>query len=879
MDKEPIMIDDTRYQYIDICRFGMGTVSQLPYSLRVFLENLLRKGEAYYSAESSLDALLNRSKESKEIPFFPARVLMQDFTGVPSLVDITALRNAASEAGKDPSLIQPHIPVDLIIDHSVQVDYYGSKEAGDKNVEMEYLRNRERYSLLKWAQSSFSGLRVVPPKSGICHQVNLEHLSSGVIDDHTFLYPDSLLGTDSHTTMINGLGVIGWGVGGIEAEAVMLGQPYFMPVPKVIGMRMTGSLRPHCTAADLVLTVTELLRSYGAVGSIVEFFGPGISTLTLPDRATVSNMSPEYGATMGFFPVDEQTIAYLKLTNREAEAERTLHYTRHNGMFYRSDAPEPCYDHILELHLPEVEPCIAGPAKPQQKILLRNAGEKIRTALASSAPQSRETEIELDGKKIILHDGTLVIAAVTSCTNTSNPAAVLGAGLLARNAVRKGLEVPPWVKTSLAPGSKVVADYLEKSSLLEDLEQLGFHIAAYGCTTCIGNSGPLHPAIEEAQKACDLTLAAVLSGNRNFNGRIHRSVKASFLMSPMLVVAYAIAGRVDTDIMHDQLGFHKSGTAVYLSDILPEKEEIQNLISQSVKQEFFKKQYADIFIGDHRWKSLNMPAGDTFQWDETSTYIAEPPYFNNFQLQPPDIKPIRYARPLLILGDSITTDHISPAGAIDPSYPAGRYLLERGVQEDAFNSYGSRRGHHEVMIRGTFANTRLTQQMTAPKEGGFTKKLPEGEIMHVYDAARKYQEEQTDTIILAGKEYGSGSSRDWAAKGTMLLGVRAVIAESFERIHRSNLLAVGVLPLVFCSGDSWKSLELQEDHLFSIELPETFVPKQLLSLEITDTDGTVRSVPVRCRLDSIMEITYFKNGGLLPYILRGIIEDEAGNPR
>ena len=863
------------FRYCDLTRFAGDSVQDIPYSLRVLLENLLRHSEKQLVSADALKAVADRTgtcEKPSEVPFFPARVLMQDFTGVPAVVDLAALRDAVKSAGKDPSMINPQVPVDLVVDHSVQIDSYGKAESLDINVAREYERNHERYSLLKWAQRSLDNLRIVPPNSGICHQVNLEYLATCVQAENGFLYPDSLVGTDSHTTMINGLGVMGWGVGGIEAEAVMLGQPYFMPVPHVVGVRLSGEMDPSCTATDLVLTLTHRLRRLGVVGSFVEYFGPGLASLDLPDRATIANMSPEYGATMGFFPVDERTVAYLELTDRRREADRTETYCKANALFY-DPSRDPIYDDVLELDLSSVEPSISGPARPQDLIALSEAPQSIREATAMDT--QRAVSIDLDGIPIDLPEGAIAIAAITSCTNTSNPSVMIGAGLLARNAVSRGLHVAPWVKTSLAPGSQVVMDYLEQSGLLRDLETLGFTIAAFGCTTCIGNSGPLHPAMEKTQQENDLLLASVLSGNRNFSGRIHKNVTASFLMSPPLVVAYALAGRIDIDIVHDPIGLDASGEPIHLHDIWPDPEEIAALVQTHVTTESYRKKYSSIFSGDERWAQLPAPQKENFEWDPHSTYIARAPFFEQFPAEPSIAGDIVNGRALLVMGDSVTTDHISPAGSIDPTYPAGRYLAEKGVDPQDFNSYGSRRGNHDVMMRGTFANTRIRQKLSEPREGGFTKKLPDQNLLHVYDAAMAYAKEEVDLVVLAGKEYGTGSSRDWAAKGTSLLGIRAVIAESFERIHRSNLVGMGVLPLVFVDGGSIHSHKLDGSESYSLTIPRKITPRMPMTLRAERTDGSTLDIPVICRLDSPIEITYFRHGGILHYVLRKMLYGEG----
>jgi len=899
-------ISGSEYTFADITAYGMETIRSLPYSLRILLENLIRNHDGTVVTDRHIDALLSRNSETNgitEVPFFPARVLMQDFTGVPAIVDISAMRDAVKERGMDPSVISPKIPVDLVVDHSVQVDFFGSPDAAEQNVRKEYERNSERYALLKWAQKTYSNFRVVPPNTGICHQVNLEYLAECVKQEESLLYPDSLVGTDSHTPMVNGLGVFGWGVGGIEAEAALLGQPYYIPLPNVIGVKLTGTLESGCTAADLVLHITELLRKIGVVGAFVEYFGPGLEQLSLPDRATIANMSPEYGAAMGFFPIDERTIEYLELTGRSTAARRTRAYAEANALFHETSG-EPACDRIVELDLGTVQPSAAGPFRPQDRISIAEIKTNVRSYVFQKHNAVRTKDIVIDDEPVTLQDGTLAIAAITSCTNTSNPAVMIGAGLLAKNAVNHGLKTPAWVKTSLAPGSKVVIDYLKSSGLLSSLEELGFYLAAFGCTTCIGNSGPLHPDIEEAQIQEDLILAAALSGNRNFSGRIHPRIQASYLMSPMHVVAFALAGRIDFDFSCEPLGWEKCETAdnigsadesadkadagnasgsdgdsagswkpVFLRDIWPDAEEIEKLAAEHVKKQFYDLEYADIFSGDHFWKHLPAPDGETFSWDPASSYIAQPPFFRDLQDQPQPVKPITHARPLLMLYDSVTTDHISPAGAIDMTYPAGTYLLEQGIQPSDFNSYGARRGNHEVMIRGTFGNTRIRQALTAPKEGGFTRKFPEGTVLHVYDAAMAYQKEGTELIILAGKEYGTGSSRDWAAKGTALLGVRAVIAESFERIHRSNLVGMGVLPLVFEEGESWQSLGLTGEETFSIPISDDLEPGQRLQVTADRPGAQPIVFSVRCRLDSPMEATYWKHGGILQYFLRSMLKE------
>ncbi|MEI8093513.1 MAG: aconitate hydratase AcnA [Spirochaetales bacterium] len=863
------------YSFYDITVLGRAKVLRMPFSLRILLENALRKSGL--SVDMGLvEALLaaGRATSGAEIPFYPARVLMQDFTGVPAVVDLAAMRDAVAAAGQDPQKINPLVPVDLVIDHSVQVDVAGLPTALAKNVEKEYERNQERYTFLKWAQKAFRNFRVVPPNSGICHQVNLEFLASVVTespDEVGLLHPDTVVGTDSHTTMINGLGVLGWGVGGIEAEAVMLGQPYFMTIPDVIGLKLHGRLNPGTTATDLVLTVTERLRKFGVVDKFVEFFGPGLKNLSLPDRATIANMSPEYGATMGYFPVDEVTIDFLRFTGRDKEADLAEAYTRANELFMTGEAV-PDYRVVLEIDLDEIVPSLAGPSRPQDRVKLGETGLALAKVLAPEAKDREPVLIELAGKTLELKDGAVAIASITSCTNTANPALMLGSALLAHKAVQFGLTVPAWVKTSLAPGSRAVQDYLEASGLLTSLEALGFHIAAFGCVTCIGNSGPLHPAIEKAQTDHNLTLASVISGNRNFEGRIHPNVKASFLASPLLVVAFALAGRVDIDLTTQPIGTAKDGHEVFLKDLWPTDSEVQALVRQFVTREAFVRRYKTIFDGDTSWKNLSVPTSATYQWDPASTYIACPPYFQSFQSEATKPTDLKSARCLLVLGDSITTDHISPAGNIRAGYPAGQYLLAHGVTQPDFNSYGARRGHHEVMMRGTFANIRLKNKLVEPKEGSLTLKFPEETEQYVYDASMAYQAEGRALVVLGGKEYGTGSSRDWAAKGTSLLGVRVVIAQSFERIHRSNLVGMGVLPLVFLEGQNAQNLGLTGRETFSISGIGQLSPGSTVTIEATDEKGLVRSFHTKCRLDTEIDVEYYQHAGILPFVLRKIMD-------
>ena len=867
------------YQLAKLNSLGFNT-HRLPFSIKILVENILRKQDGKVVKEDALKAIAGWKRKYEEpisIPFFPARVLMQDFTGVPAIVDFAAMRDALNEQGKDPTLINPLVPVDLIVDHSVQIDDYGTKEALQNNVEREYARNRERYTLLKWAKKNFDNFNIVPPNSGICHQVNLEHISSVVIVDESkgkpLAFPDTLVGTDSHTTMINGIGVMGWGVGGIEAEAVILGQPYFMSIPEVIGVKLFGQLNEGVTTTDLVLTITERLRKYNVVEKFVEYFGPGMKKLTVPERATISNMAPEYGATLGFFPVDEKTIEYLEKTGRETQAQLTEKYTRENGLFYTGEQ-DPIYTEILELDLSTIQTSLAGPARPQDRVVLNHMKQDFQSILEGDRDSSKKKSIQinLDGQDVTISDGSVVIAAITSCTNTSNPFVMIGAGLVAKKAVEKGLQVPPYVKTSFAPGSKVVIDYLENAGLMPFLEALGFFLAAFGCTTCIGSSGPLHPEIEKAIVNNSLTAAAVLSGNRNFEARIHQKVRANFLASPLLVVAFALAGRVDLDLTSDPLGHDANGNKVFLKDIWPSREEIENYINKFIKKEFFRKQYSKIFDGDKHWKKLPAVEGTIFPWDTDSTYTRKPPFFKPFAHDAKNLSDIKGARALLFLGDSITTDHISPAGAIPDIYPAGHYLVQRNIQPNDFNSYGSRRGNYEVMKRGTFANVRIKNRLVKPKEGGFTVKFPENEEMFIFDAAEKYQAEGVPLIVLAGKEYGTGSSRDWAAKGSLLLGVRAIIAESFERIHRSNLVGMGVLPLIFKTSENSDILGLDGSETYDISGIEDMKPRKKLKVKAKKKDGTEIVFDVIARLDNQIEVEYIKCGGILQYVLRNIKE-------
>ncbi len=856
-------------------RYG-ASVSKLPFSIRILLENVLRNFDGKTVTEQHVESLVNwnpSNKEAREIPYNPARVILQDFTGVPCVVDLAAMRSVVEKKGGDPSLVNPIVPVDLVIDHSVQVDYFASGDAFGKNVEVEYERNRERYTFLKWAQGSFDNFRVVPPGTGIVHQVNLECLASVVVSKQTgsesVAYPDTLVGTDSHTTMINGLSVMGWGVGGIEAEACMLGQPLYMLIPDVIGFRLTGRLSQGVTATDLVLTVTEMLRKKGVVGKFVEFFGPGVSNLALSDQATIANMAPEYGATMGFFPVDAETLRYLGTTGRDDAATLVEAYTKEQKMFRTDDTEDPVYTDTLELDISTVEPSLAGPSRPQDRISLGDMKTSYNESLrAKGAGANGDASRVANG----ISDGSVVIAAITSCTNTSNPSVMVGAGLFAKKAVERGLTVSPYVKTSLAPGSRVVTDYLNAAGLTPYLEELGFGLVGYGCTTCIGNSGPLPQDVDTAIRENDLTCAAVLSGNRNFEGRVHPLVKFAYLASPPLVVAFAIAGKVGIDLYAEPLGVGSDGNEVFLKDIWPTQQEIIDTVSQSISPEIFNNQYSRVFEGDETWKSLMAPRSDIYEWDTESTYIQEPPFFDDFPLEPEAPGDIENANVLALLGDSITTDHISPAGSIPKDGPAGGYLISKGVSQRSFNSFGSRRGNHEVMIRGSFANIRIRNKMVGGKEGGWTVHVPTGEEMSIYDASSRYMSDGTDLVVIGGKEYGTGSSRDWAAKGTALLGARCVIAESFERIHRSNLVGMGVLPLQFEEGESAESLGLTGLETFGISgISEDLYPGKQMTVAVTDPDGGQREFHATCRLDTPVEVEYYRNGGILQTVLRQMI--------
>ncbi|WP_346796563.1 aconitate hydratase AcnA [Halomonas sp. Bachu 37] len=900
---------DHTYHYYSLAQAAkqLGNIDRLPKTLKTLLENQLRFGNDESVSLEDLQALVDWQKEGKstrEIGYRPARVLMQDFTGVPGVVDLASMRAAVEKLGEDPARINPLSPVDLVIDHSVMVDKFGNPAAFQANVDIEMQRNRERYEFLRWGQQAFDNFSVVPPGTGICHQVNLEYLGRTVWtkeeDGKTFAYPDTLVGTDSHTTMINGLGVLGWGVGGIEAEAAMLGQPVSMLIPEVVGFKLTGKLREGITATDLVLTVTQMLRSKGVVGKFVEFYGDGLKDLPLADRATIANMAPEYGATCGFFPVDEETLNYLRLTGREDDhLELVEAYSKAQGL-WREPGDEPVFSDTLQLDMSEVEASLAGPKRPQDRVALQDMKSTFAKLMAEDAKSSSSTargklksegggqtavgadrsqetrpfahhssqNVELDGNAFDLDPGAVVIAAITSCTNTSNPSVMMAAGLVARKAREKGLSTQPWVKTSLAPGSKVVTDYLEAGGFTDDLNALGFNLVGYGCTTCIGNSGPLPAEIEKAVESGDLTVASVLSGNRNFEGRVHPLVKTNWLASPPLVVAYALAGNVQCDLSQDALGSDSDGNPVYLKDIWPSQAEIAEAVAK-VDTAMFRKEYAEVFEGDEVWKAINVPESKVYQWPD-STYIQHPPFFEGMGREPDAIEDVANARVLAMLGDSVTTDHISPAGSIKADSPAGRYLQEHGVKPLDFNSYGSRRGNHEVMMRGTFANVRIQNEMLDGVVGGETRHVPSGEQMPIYDAAMKYAEEGTPLVVIAGKEYGTGSSRDWAAKGTRLLGVRAVLAESFERIHRSNLIGMGVVPLQFPEGESRKSLGLTGDEEVSIAGLADLTPGGNVKVIIKGADGE-KSVDAKCRIDTANELAYYRHGGILHYVLRKMI--------
>jgi aconitate hydratase len=867
------------YAYYSLPKAGeqLGDVSRLPFSMRVLLENLLRFEDGKTVTREDLQAMVDWLKErtiSREIQYRPARVLMQDFTGVPAVVDLAAMRDAMKSLGGDPQKINPLVPVHLVIDHSVMVDEFGTPQSFGRNVELEYLRNGERYQFLKWGASAFDNFQVVPPGTGICHQVNLEYISQCVwtaddLNGEIIAYPDTLVGTDSHTTMVNGLGVLGWGVGGIEAEAAMLGQPVSMLIPDVVGFRLDGELKEGITATDLVLTVTQMLRAKGVVGRFVEFYGPGLANMTVADRATIANMAPEYGATCGFFPVDQRTIDYLELTGRDPERiALTKAYCQAQGLWRDESTPEPVFTDTLELDMSTIEPSLAGPKRPQDRVLLTDVDDQFNAELEGTYKKHNDPRVPVGGESFDFGNGDVAIAAITSCTNTSNPSVLIGAGLVARKARERGLESKPWVKTSLAPGSKVVTDYLRASGLEEDLNALGFDLVGYGCTTCIGNSGPLPEPISKAINDNDLVAVSVLSGNRNFEGRVSPDCRANYLASPPLVVAYAIKGTVRSDLVNDPIGTGRNGEPVFLKDIWPTNEEIRSLIDAHVHSDMFRSRYGDVYQGDERWRAIEVTGGETYAWPAGSTYIANPPYFTGMTMEPNAPGDIERARALAVFGDSITTDHISPAGAIKPDSPAGRFLLDRQVSRGEFNSYGARRGNHDVMMRGTFANIRIRNRMLNDVEGGFTRYAPTGETMPIYDAAMHYKADGRPLVILAGKEYGTGSSRDWAAKGTVLLGVRAVIAESFERIHRSNLVGMGVLPLQFRDGENAESLGLDGSEKFSVSGVAELKPRQDVEVVARRQDKSEFTFTARCRIDTYNELEYFRAGGILPYVLR-----------
>ncbi|MGQ3671126.1 aconitate hydratase AcnA [Xanthobacter sp. TB0136] len=884
-----LQVDGQEYVYYNLEaaeKNGLEGVSRLPFSMKVLLENLLRYEDGRTVTKQDVisvaEWLNDKGKAGREIAYRPARVLMQDFTGVPAVVDLAAMRDAMVAMGGEPSKINPLVPVDLVIDHSVIVNFFGSNTALGRNVEEEYKQNQERYRFLKWGQSAFDNFRVVPPGTGICHQVNLEYLAQTVWTRKENLngkevevaYPDTLVGTDSHTTMVNGLGVLGWGVGGIEAEAAMLGQPISMLIPEVIGFKLDGELKEGITATDLVLTVTQMLRKKGVVGKFVEFYGPGLEHLSLADRATIANMAPEYGATCGFFPVDSETIAYLDETGRtDARVKLVEAYSKAQGMWRTKETPDPVFTDTLELDIGSVQPSLAGPKRPQDRVLLADTKAGFISALEGEFKKAGEVEkrVPVAGTDHTLGHGDVVIAAITSCTNTSNPSVLIAAGLLARNAVKKGLTSKPWVKTSLAPGSQVVEGYLASSGLQTDLDKLGFNLVGFGCTTCIGNSGPLPEAISEAINKNDLVAGAVISGNRNFEGRVNPDVKANYLASPPLVVAYAIAGSLQIDLTTEPLGTDSEGKPVYLKDIWPSNKEVAQYIRENVTKKMFTEKYSDVFKGDEHWQAITVPSGQTYAWDDKSTYVRNPPYFVGMGKTPAPVKDIENARILGLFLDSITTDHISPAGSIKKDSPAGKYLIENGVDPVNFNQYGTRRGNHEVMMRGTFANIRIKNQMVPGVEGGVTVHYPDGKQEAIYDAAMTYKAEGVPLVVFAGKEYGTGSSRDWAAKGTNLLGVRAVVSQSFERIHRSNLVGMGIVPLVFKEGESWQTLGLKGDEQVTIKgIEGDLKPRQFLTAEIKFADGTVKNVELICRIDTLDELDYFRNGGILPYVLRSL---------
>ena len=882
--RKTLKVDGKHYDYfsLEAVTDAIGDIRRLPYSLKILLENLLRHQDERTVFVDDIKAMKqwldNGGQVNREIAYRPARVLMQDFTGVPAVVDLSAMRDAMVRMGGDPNKINPLAPCDLVIDHSVMVDHFGNKDAFEKNVKLEFERNQERYEFLRWGQSAFDDFRVVPPGTGICHQVNLEYLarlvwsSKDKTADHEIeiAYPDTCVGTDSHTTMINGLGVLGWGVGGIEAEAAMLGQPVSMLIPEVVGFRMHGKLREGVTATDLVLTATNMLRAHGVVGKFVEFYGEGLQDLSLANRATIANMAPEYGATCGIFPIDDETLSYMRFSGRsEEQIALSEAYAKAQGL-WRDDKLEAVYSATLSLDLSTVKSCVAGPKRPQDLVVLDEVPANIDTVFKERGHSDRSQPVE--GADYALEDGAVVIAAITSCTNTSNPAVLIAAGLVAKKAIEKGLMCKPWVKSSLAPGSKVVSDYLEQAELQPYLDQLGFHLVGYGCTTCIGNSGPLPQPISDALDSGDIVTAAVLSGNRNFEGRVSPQTRANYLASPPLVVAYALAGNVKINLLEDPLGHDPDGNPVYLRDIWPDNAEVEATMRESLTPEMYRSRYADVFQGSSEWQDINVNETETYDWNSGSTYIQNPPYFEGMEREPKPTDDIKGARPLLILEDSITTDHISPAGAFKPETPAGNYLLERQVRPEDFNSYGSRRGNHEVMMRGTFANVRIKNKMVDGVEGGFSKHYPSGDQLSVYETAMRYKEEEVPLVVFGGKEYGTGSSRDWAAKGTSLLGVKAVIVESFERIHRSNLVGMGVLPLQFKDGMSWKQLCIKGDEKFDLTgLSDGVHPSQSVNMTLTRADGTVENHELLCRIDTEDEADYYRHGGILSYVLRNML--------
>ncbi|MGO4886512.1 aconitate hydratase AcnA [Anaerobacillus sp. MEB173] len=898
--RQTFKANDKTYNYYSLQALedkGIGMVSKLPYSIKVLLESVLRQYDGFVIKEEHVANLAKWGTsdiQDIDVPFKPSRVIFQDFTGVPCVVDLASLRKAMADLGGDPQKINPEIPVDLVIDHSVQVDKAGTSDALNFNMDLEFERNEERYQFLSWAQKAFDNYRAVPPATGIVHQVNLEYLANIVLtsvkDGDTVAYPDSVFGTDSHTTMINGIGVLGWGVGGIEAEAGMLGQPSYFPVPEVIGVKLTGKLPSGTTATDVALKVTQVLREKKVVGKFVEFYGPGLAEMPLADRATISNMAPEYGATCGFFPIDEEALNYMRLTGRSEEQIKLVEeYSKANGLFYvPGETPDPVYTSVVELDLSEIEANLSGPKRPQDLVPLSKMQQSFRDAVV--APQGtqglglseeefkKEVTVKLaNGNETTMKTGAIAIASITSCTNTSNPYVLVGAGLVAKKAAEKGMKVPEYVKTSLAPGSKVVTGYLRDAGLQPYLDQLGFNIVGYGCTTCIGNSGPLADEIEAAISENDLTVTSVLSGNRNFEGRIHALVKANYLASPPLVVAYALAGTVDIDLKNDPIGKDKDGNDVFFNDIWPTADEIAAVVEKTVTPELFRKEYDNVFQSNPRWNEINTTDDALYKWDEESTYIANPPYFEGLSAEPGEVKPLSGLRVMGKFGDTVTTDHISPAGSFSSTTPAGKYLVSKGVEPKDFNSYGSRRGHHEVMMRGTFANIRIRNQVAPGTEGGYTTYWPTGEIMPIYDAAMKYKEDGTGLAILAGKDYGMGSSRDWAAKGTNLLGVKTVIAESYERIHRSNLVLMGVLPLQFLEGDSAESLGLTGKETFEVAVTNDVKPRDIVKVTATDEEGNKKEFDVLARFDSEVEIEYYRHGGILQMILRGKLAEEKAN--